>query len=109
MRMCTGIQRRGIKLKAVAPGGDAARNERASLAHMRSEVMPTQEKFDPIIYLGTVHWVCLGCTPACPYDLSLPLLLKCVLGDIRRSDMHEDCFKCSSNNRRVLNCAFLGL
>ena len=24
---------------------------------MRSKVMPTQEKFDPIIYLGTVHWV----------------------------------------------------
>ena len=46
-----------MNLKAVAPGGEAALSDRARLAHMRSKVMPTQEKFDPIIYLGTVHWV----------------------------------------------------
>lgn len=52
-----GIQRRGINLKAVAPGANAAGRDRASLAVMRSKIMPTQEKFDPIVYLGTVHWV----------------------------------------------------
>ena len=57
--ICAGIQRRGMNLKAVAPGGEAALSDRARLAHMRSKVMPTQEKFDPIIYLGTVHWVSL--------------------------------------------------
>ena len=46
-----------MSLRSVAPGGDSAGNERASLAHMRSRVMPTQEKFDPVVYLGTVHWV----------------------------------------------------
>lgn len=55
--VCAGIQRRGMNLKAVAPGGEAAMSDRARLAHMRSKVMPTQEKFDPIVYLGTVHWV----------------------------------------------------
>lgn len=44
-----------MSLKAVAPGGTGTRS--ASLAHMRSKVMPTQEKFDPVVYLGTVHWV----------------------------------------------------
>ena len=48
-----------MNLKAVAPGGEAALSDRARLVHMRSKVMPTQEKFDPIIYLGTVHWVSL--------------------------------------------------
>ncbi len=57
MWLCAGIQRRGINLKSVAPGGDSAGNERATLAHLRSKVMPTQEKFDPVVYLGTVHWV----------------------------------------------------
>ena len=55
-----GIQRRGINLKAVAPVGNAAGGDRASLAAMRSKVMPTQEKFDPVVYLGTVHWVRLS-------------------------------------------------
>ncbi|CAL5224212.1 g6858 [Coccomyxa viridis] len=51
-----GMQRRGMNLKSLAPGGDSAGNERATLAHLRSKVMPTQEKFDPVVYLGTVHW-----------------------------------------------------
>ena len=51
-----------MNLKSVAPGGDSAGNERASLAQMRSKVMPTQEKFDPVVYLGIVHWVCASHT-----------------------------------------------
>ena len=46
-----------MNLKSLAPGGDSAGNERVTLAHLRSKVMPTQEKFDPVVYLGTVHWV----------------------------------------------------
>ena len=56
--LCAGMQRRGMNLKSLAPGG----NEHASLAQMRSKVMPTQEKFDPVVYLGTVHWVSVRLT-----------------------------------------------
>ena len=60
------IQRRGIKLDA-APGGPGGGGEggppggrkaqQGALAHLRARVIPTQEKFNPHVYLGTLHWV----------------------------------------------------
>jgi hypothetical protein len=55
------VQRRGIRLDA-APGAEGAepgsrRAQAANLAHLRARVIPTQEKFDPHVYLGTLHWV----------------------------------------------------
>ena len=48
------IQRRGIRLDMITgnprPGGQ-------NLSSLRTRVMPTHEKFDSHLYLGTVHWV----------------------------------------------------
>lgn len=48
------IQRRGIKLDMITGG---ARPGGQNLSSLRTRVMPTHEKFDSHLYLGTVHWV----------------------------------------------------
>jgi len=54
-----GIQRRGIKLDVIESGGGGrGRVQHPNLASLRTKVMPTHEKFNPNLYLGTVHWVC---------------------------------------------------
>jgi hypothetical protein len=51
-----GIQRRGIKLDTlVGPGGQRRQNQ--NLSAMRAKILPTHAKFNPHLYLGTVHWV----------------------------------------------------
>ncbi|CAL8463713.1 g3247 [Coccomyxa elongata] len=47
------IQRRGIKLDMITGG---ARPGGQNLSSLRTRVMPTHEKFDSHLYLGTVHW-----------------------------------------------------